>query len=94
MIMMQQVYMKTVNICTSGTSKKILWFKKDIFNVIHSQNVTNGPEQYLLACQLLKGVTLFIFEAASFQHGNQTVTNFKLFMANLVVHVFQKTLLI
>ncbi|MEL7196315.1 MAG: hypothetical protein AAFO96_28030, partial [Bacteroidota bacterium] len=73
-----------------GTVEECLKFVRDVKRVIQGQNVTTGPERYVIVRRLLKGDALAAFNQAASQRGNETVANFNLCLKALVKHLLPR----
>jgi len=74
----------------TGTPEEWLKFKKNLEKVVVGQNVTGGPQRYVVARRLLEGDALASFDQAARLHGPETVQHFKRCLDDVTKHVFPK----
>eukprot|EP00957_Ditylum_brightwellii_P028991 2190513-Ditylum_brightwellii.AAC.1 len=82
------IYELSVPFFDEGTPEEWIKFWHGLQAVLKGQNVTQGPQSYAVAKNLLNGNALTVFKQAEIDHGNQTVQNFDLCLDDVAKHVF------
>lgn len=72
------IYELMVSYFSTGTPEEPLLWKRDVFQVIAGQNITNIPAKYALVHRLLQGDVLAAFNHAALAHSDMTQDHFKI----------------
>ena len=81
-------YELTVAYFRTGTPEEWLLVRKAILEICTGQNLTTGPQRFILARRVLKGDALAAFNDQASEEGNETLATFNTCLRHVTDHVF------